>query len=109
MDDACAMAIDRTEALVIPAADARIEASYDNSDDSGLVANAQLSVPAGLALLETTCQLTPQAAPLVKQDNGPTPSADWDPFEQARKSLSNPRVGVRVIHNDGDPSDRNLI
>ena len=76
---------------------AGIEASYDNSDDSEPSASAQLSVPAGLALLEVT------------QDDGPTPGAQWDPFEQARKSLSSSRFGVRVIHSDGDPSDRNLI
>jgi hypothetical protein len=125
-DDACTIAIDAVGKLVIADSDenvlreisqnaeivtclAGIEPSYNNSDDSGLAANAPLSAPAGLALLEASCQLTQQVASLVKQDDGPTPIAAWDPFGQARKSLSNSRFGVRVIHNDGDPSDRNLI
>jgi hypothetical protein len=105
IDDACVIAIDRAGTLVMPG----IEASYDNSDDNWPAANARLSAPAGLALLEATCQLTAKAASLVTPDNGPAQSADWNPFEQARKSLSNARFGARVIHNDGDPSDRNLI
>jgi hypothetical protein len=68
-----------------------------------------LSPPAGLALVEVTCQVTQQSPLLAKQDDGSIPTAAWDPFEQARKSLSKSRFDVRMIHNDGDPSDRNLI
>jgi signal transduction histidine kinase/DNA-binding response OmpR family regulator len=32
-----------------------------------------------------------------------------DPFVQARRALYKSRFDVRVIHNNGDPSDRNLI
>jgi signal transduction histidine kinase/DNA-binding response OmpR family regulator len=86
-----------------------IEVSSGKSDGNGQHANASLSAPAGLALLEATCQLTQELTPPVKQADGLTPTADWDPFDQARKSLSKSRFGVRVIHHDGDPSDRNLI
>jgi hypothetical protein len=88
---------------------ASIEDSYGNSDDHGSAASAPLSAPAGLALLEATCQLTQPSPSLMKQDDGPTATAACDPFEQARKSLSKSSFGIRVIHNDGDPSDRNLI
>jgi CheY-like chemotaxis protein/nitrogen-specific signal transduction histidine kinase len=36
-------------------------------------------------------------------------TGERDPFEQARKALSRSRFDVRVIHNNGDPSDRNFI
>jgi CheY-like chemotaxis protein len=32
-----------------------------------------------------------------------------NPFEQARNALRKSRFDVRMIHNDGDPSNRNLI
>ncbi|HEY6987548.1 MAG TPA: response regulator, partial [Bryobacteraceae bacterium] len=57
-----------------------------------------VSVPAGLALLEA-----------VHQNGSSTPATAPDPFEQARKSLAKSSVGIRAIHNDGDPTDRNLI
>jgi signal transduction histidine kinase/CheY-like chemotaxis protein len=83
------------------------EASYGNSDNGEPAANARLSAAAGLALLQATL---PQHSPsLAKQADGPTLTAIRDPFEQARKSLSKSSFGIRVIHNDGDPSDRNLI
>ncbi len=88
---------------------AGMEASYGNSDDRGPAARARLSAPAGLALLEATRQLNDQSPSLAKQNDGPIPISSRDPFEQARKSLSKSRFDVRVIHNDGDPSDRNLI
>jgi CheY-like chemotaxis protein len=88
---------------------AGIEDSYGDSDDHGPAASARLSAPVGLALLEATCQLTQPSPSLMKQDDGPTATAACDPFEQARKSLSKSSFGIRVIHNDGYPSDRNLI
>jgi hypothetical protein len=81
-----------------------IEASYDNSDDSGPAANVPLSAPAGLALLEAAGEWTqPSPSP------APPPVEPADPFAQARKSLSKSSFGIRVIHNDGDPSERDLI
>jgi hypothetical protein len=126
--DSCAIAIDGAGTLVIPDSDepdgdepdcnenalpdvnlgaeivsclAGIEASYDHSDDSGPAAKVPLSAPAGLALLEAAGERTQPSAPPVEPDR--------DPFAQARKSLSKSSFGIRVIHSDGDPSDRNLI
>jgi len=126
IEDACDIAIDTAEKLlvadsgenVLPTNNqsteitstlAGIEVSHGNSDDSGPTANVRLSAPVGLALLEATCRLTQQSPALAKQDADPASTAAWDPFEQARQSLSKSRFDVRVIHNDGDPSDRNLI
>jgi len=105
-------------------------------EDSRVAANGSLGAPAGLALLAATTQLTQPSPPPVEENEAkqagaawptptpagnrpaprpalpgldPIPTGSWDPFEQARKSLSNAHFGVRVIHNDGDPSDRNLI
>jgi hypothetical protein len=83
------------------------KASYGNSDNDAPAANARLSAAAGLALLQAT--LPQHSQSLAKQADGPMPTAILDPFEQARKSLSKSSFGIRVIHNDGDPSDRNLI
>jgi signal transduction histidine kinase/ActR/RegA family two-component response regulator len=126
IDDECDIAVDAAEKLVIPDSDEDvlqevnrsaeiitilpgIEVSCGNSDDSGPAGNATLSAPAGLALLQATCQFTQQSPSLVKEDDRPTDTAARDPFEQARKSLSKSRFGVKVIHSDGDPSNRNLI
>lgn len=63
-----------------------------------------------LALLERNCQISEQSIFRNREDDpeksGP---AAWDPFEQARKALYGSRFDVRVIHNNGDPSDRDLI
>jgi signal transduction histidine kinase/DNA-binding NarL/FixJ family response regulator len=85
------------------------EAPNAKLDNSGVTANAPLSAPAGLALLQATCELEEQSPSVAKQDDDPSHAAAWNPFEQARKSLSNSRFDVRVIHSDGDPSERNLI
>lgn len=71
--------------------------------------NTPLSADKGLALLENARQLTQHSPSPVKQADDPPPAAARDPFEQARKSLSKSSFGIRVVHNDGDPSDRNLI
>ena len=87
------------EILRVPAGvPAAIEASSGDSDDGDPETDARLSVPMGLALLEA-----------VSQESGPAPAVVKDPFEQARKSLSKSSFGIRVVHNDGDPTDRNLI
>lgn len=85
------------------------EPSHGVSDDSGPAANGRLSAPRGLALLQATSQLTRQSPSWANQDDPRTPATTRNPFEEARKALSKSRFDVRVIHNDGDPSDRNLI
>ena len=87
---------------------AETEGFCGNSVDSAAT-DVQMSAPADLAMLEATCRLTQPSPSLVRADDRPRPPQPGFPFEQARKSLSKSRFGIRVIHNDGDPSDRNLI
>ncbi len=68
-----------------------------------------LSASKGLGLLDAAYQLSQHSPAPMKQADDPRPAAARDPFEQARKSLSKSSFGIRVVHNDGDPSDRNLI
>jgi signal transduction histidine kinase/CheY-like chemotaxis protein len=126
MDEACDFAIHAVAKILVADSDenalqevhqsakivsilAGIEASYGRSDDSGAAAKTRLSAPAGLALLQATRQLTEESPLLARRNDSPIPMSGRDPFEQARISLSKSRFDVRVIHNDGDPSDRNLI
>jgi len=89
---------ERNQSAEILSVAAAIEASSGDSDHGYPETDARLSVPTGLALLEA-----------VSQESGPAPAVVKDPFEQARKSLSKSSFGIRVVHNDGDPTDRNLI
>jgi signal transduction histidine kinase/CheY-like chemotaxis protein len=57
------------------------------------------SRPAAVMVPATVCSPEPQTRL----------AGDWDPFEQARKALFRSRFDVRVIHQDGDPGNRNLI
>jgi signal transduction histidine kinase/CheY-like chemotaxis protein len=88
---------------------AGMEDAYGNAEDSGSPLTARPSAPASLALLQASGRLADEMPLLPVQNGGPPPISNWDPFDQARKSLSKSRFDVRVIHNDGDPSDRNLI
>jgi signal transduction histidine kinase len=74
------------------------------ADDRGREENEPVSPGTALALLEAACQ---SASSLAKQGGDERPGRD--PFEQARKALYSSRFDVRVIHNNGDPSDRDLI
>jgi signal transduction histidine kinase/ActR/RegA family two-component response regulator len=80
-----------------------------NSHDGGPNPGTRLSASLGLALLDASCASRRESSSLAEQGDSQTPGAAWDPFEQARKALCNSRFDVRVIHNNGDPSDRNLI
>jgi hypothetical protein len=84
------------------------ETSNGNGSDGGSATHAHLSVPAGLALLTAACHSMEKSS-LGKQDEEPIPQGAFNPFEQARKWLSKSRFDIRVIHSDGDPSDRDLI
>ena len=37
------------------------------------------------------------------------PTAEGDPLAQAKRVLSQPKLDIRKLHNDGDPEGRNLI
>jgi signal transduction histidine kinase len=93
-------------ALSVKVADAEIESPCGELTELASD-TAPLSVPAGLALLTSACQ--GGNARVTKHDEQPVPIPSWDPFEQARIWLSKSRFDIRVIHSDGDPTDRNLI
>ncbi len=69
------------------------------------------AVLAGAALAQLNSQLAAESRYDAPHDDDEKPKAASgnDPFEQARKALYRSRFDVRVIHNNGDPSDRNLI
>ena len=39
----------------------------------------------------------------------PRPAPEHDPLAQAKRVLSQPKLDIRKLHNDGDPEGRNLI
>lgn len=86
-----------------------VKATDASSADTAQAEKPASSASAELALLGAACHLTQESAPAATQDDDARRIATWDPFEQARKSLSKSRFDVRVIHSDGDPSERNLI
>jgi hypothetical protein len=52
----------------------------------------------------------PQAEPMnrsLRLKAGPAP--EDDPLAQAKRVLSQPKLDIRKLHNDGDPEGRNLI
>jgi hypothetical protein len=57
----------------------------------------------------------PRAAPPARTASRTTPAATdrsdrkHDPMAAARKALNRSRFDIRKVHNDGDPTDRNLI
>jgi CheY-like chemotaxis protein len=113
--DALNAGMDEAADIAIAVAEDLSSANSDEADcDDNVLQEIQqspipLSAAESLALLEAACQLTQHSPSPMKQADDPTPAAARDPFEQARKSLSKSSFGIRVVHNDGDPSDRNLI
>ena len=90
-------AMDRIFDTAIDAAEEEIDADSNSLEETNRSVET-VSVAAGLVLLEA-----------ARQNGSSAPVAAPDPFEQARKSLAKSSVGIRAIHNDGDPTDRNLI
>ncbi len=64
---------------------------------------------------EATGQIQPQtplgpnarAQAATQVATGPAP--EDDPLAQAKRVLSQPKLDIRKLHNDGDPEGRNLI
>lgn len=50
----------------------------------------------------------PQYPPVVTQWPQPRPEPS-DPLAQAKRVLSQPKLDIRKLHNDGDPEGSNLI
>jgi hypothetical protein len=47
--------------------------------------------------------------PTSSTNTVPLPKQHNDPLAQAMQALSKPRLDIREIHSDGDPSGKNLI
>ena len=65
---------------------------------------------------EATAQIIlPQAPPgpnarsQVANQVATGPAVEDDPLAQAKRVLSQPKLDIRKLHNDGDPEGRNLI
>ena len=58
-------------------------------------------------------QVQPQAGPnarsQVATQVAADPAPEDDPLAQAKRVLSQPKLDIRKLHNDGDPEGRNLI
>ena len=71
--------------------------------------------------METRAQMTPvelaarpalpfgRARSLTSANQEEVPNIANDPMAIARKAMSKPRFDIRRTHNDGDPTDQNLI
>jgi len=51
----------------------------------------------------------PSARSSVATQATASPAPEDDPLAQAKRVLSQPKFDIRKLHNDGDPSGRNLI
>ena len=51
----------------------------------------------------------PNARSQVANQVGTGPALEDDPLAQAKRVLSQPKLDIRKLHNDGDPEGRNLI
>ena len=52
--------------------------------------------------------LDPIPSPVATQVAA-APAPEDDPLAQAKRVLSQPKLDIRKLHNDGDPEGRNLI
>jgi hypothetical protein len=68
---------------------------------SAEVATGQILQPQAPAGPNARSQVATQVA------TGPAPGDD--PLAQAKRVLSQPKLDIRKLHNDGDPEGRNLI
>ena len=51
----------------------------------------------------------PAVPPQVGANEVAASKAPEDPLAQAKRVLSQPKLDIRKLHNDGDPEGRNLI
>jgi hypothetical protein len=51
----------------------------------------------------------PNARSSVATQATASPASEDDPLAQAKRALSQPKLDIRKLHNDGDPRGRNLI
>jgi hypothetical protein len=64
--------------------------------------------PPGRAAMEKSDH-PPRWLATSSANHDPPPKQDYNPLAQAMKVLSRPKLDIREIHGDGDPSGKNLI
>jgi len=60
-------------------------------------------------ILQPQAPAGPNARSLVATQVATGPAPGDDPLAQAKRVLSQPKLDIRKLHNDGDPEGRNLI
>jgi hypothetical protein len=65
-------------------------------------------VVAGQAVQPQTQSRTNSRSPVTSKVTAGAAGED-DPLAQAKRLLSQPKLDIRKLHNDGDPEGRNLI
>ena len=60
-------------------------------------------------ILQTQAPAGPNARSQVATQVATGPAPGDDPLAQAKRVLSQPKLDIRKLHNDGDPEGRNLI
>ena len=59
--------------------------------------------------IQPQAPLGPNARSQVANQVATGPALEDDPLAQAKRVLSQPKLDIRKLHNDGDPEGRNLI
>jgi hypothetical protein len=60
-------------------------------------------------IIQTQASLGPNARSQVANQVATGPAPEDDPLAQAKRVLSQPKLDIRKLHNDGDPEGKNLI
>jgi hypothetical protein len=60
-------------------------------------------------IIQPQAPLGPNARSQVANQVATGPALEDDPLAQAKRVLSQPKLDIRKLHNDGDPEGRNLI
>jgi hypothetical protein len=82
--------------------------SYISRIRRGLKAKRSAEVATG-QIMQPQAPLGPNTRSQVANQVATGPALEYDPLAQAKRVLSQPKLDIRKLHNDGDPEGRNLI
>ncbi len=82
--------------------------SYISRIRRRLKAKRPAEAPAG-QIIQPQAPPGPNARSPVATQVAAGPAPEDDPLAQAKRVLSQPKLDIRKLHNDGDPEGRNLI
>jgi hypothetical protein len=82
--------------------------SYISRFRRRLKAKRSAEAPAG-QIIQSQAPPGPNARSAVATQVAAGPAPEDDPLAQAKRVLSQPKLDIRKLHNDGDPEGRNLI